>query len=370
MIYICSMVIFAYVAALTVRTTGNLSKSGFQSFNLLIWIVAAFMIGLIGLRVDYNDTAAYISNFDTMGTVSDLFNEPGALSWTKNPLFVLYTACMKSLSNNYHVYFMVSAVFIVLSFLKFLMQECEKDMLPYSLFLYFTFGTYFFSLAAMKQSIAMAILTYAVVALQRKQHIRFVLIVVVAGLFHTYAFLFLIILLFDSKPWRFKTYVLIVATLIIMVTFESTLTAILQYADSIGKDVAEEGLFNGAAMNTLRIAVYGIAPAIFWVGNRYLEPEMEKKHYILVHMSIFSFLFVLLGSVSGANLFGRMARYFEVGTIVMLPWSIKRIFNERSARFIYITMVGLFFMFFVYDYQGFDSLYQGITFFQFLRGVI
>lgn len=371
MINICFLIIFTIIAAKTVRTTtGELTKSGFQGFNVLIWIVAIWMICLIGLRVDYNDTAAYIDGFNNAETISELFSDSENLSWAKNPLFMLYTSYMRSITDNYHIYFMIPAAFIVVSFLKFFMQECETDILPYCLFLYFTFGTYFFSLAAMKQSIAMAILTYAIVALQRKKHLQFVVFVIVAGLFHTYAFLLILLLFFDSKPWKLRTFILIGATFVVMFTFENTLTTILQYADVIGKDIADEGLFNGAAMNTLRIAVYGVTPVLLFLGNRYLESEMERKHHILVHMSIFSFMFMLLGSISGANLFGRMARYFEVGTLVMLPWSVKRIFNERSTRFIYALMVVLFFVFFLYDYQGFDLSYKGITIFQFLKGVI
>ncbi|MDO4168362.1 MAG: EpsG family protein [Lachnospiraceae bacterium] len=371
MINICCLVIFTTLAALTVRPEiGRLYKSGFQGFNILIWIAAIWMSCLIGLRVEYNDTAAYISNFNSKGTILEMLKDSEALSWGKNPLFELYTTFIHSLTHNYHIYFMISAVFVVISFLKFFMQECEIDVLPYSIFLFFTFGTYFFSLAAMKQTIAMAILTYAIVALQKKQHLRFIIIVLLATLFHTYSILFLMLLLLNTKPWRTRTILIILATVAIMFTFKGTLTSILQYADSLGKDVAEEGLFNGAAMNTLRVAVYGITPVMLYLGNEYLEPKMCEKHYILIHMSILSFMFILLGSINGANLFGRMARYFEVGTIVMLPWAIKNMFNEKSEKLINLMMVILFFMFFMYDYQDFGVAYRSITIFEFLKGII
>lgn len=198
MINICFLIIFTSIAAKTVRTTtGDLSKSGFQGFNIIVWIATIWMICLIGLRVDYNDTAAYIAGFDNAERISEFFSNTENLSWAKNPLFMIYTSCMRTITDNYHIYFMVTSVFIVVSFLKFFMQQCEQDILPYCLFLYFTFGTYFFSLAAMKQSIAMAILTYAIVALQKKQHIRFAVFVIIAGFFHTYAFLLLLLIFFE-----------------------------------------------------------------------------------------------------------------------------------------------------------------------------
>ena len=123
-------------------------------------------------------------------------------------------------------------------------------------------------------------------------------------------------------------------------------------------------------MNLLRVAVYSIVPIISLVFRRILEPQMERKHYIMLHMSIISFMFMLLASVNGANMFGRMARYFEVGTIYMFPWIIRHLFNQRSQRIIVIAYIAAFGIFAAYQYAGFDSVYSSITFFDFVQSII
>lgn len=368
MINIFVLIIGALIAGMTVKkeNAGSIWESGIKGFNIPISILSFFMIMLIGLRTEYNDTTAYIGEFLKADTLQVFVTNVDNFDILKNPLFMLYTSLVRTWTDNYHIYFMVPAIFIVISFISFLMQQCEKEIFPYALFVYFGLGTFCFSLAAMKQTIAMAILTYAIVYLQRKQHWKFLLCVFVAGLFHTYAFLFVMVLFFTSKPWKAKTFILIVVTVAVMFTFESTITSLMQYADEVGKGIAEESVFSGVGMNLFRVAVYGIVPIASLLLKRILDKDMDKKHYILLHMSIISFMFVLIGSINGANVFGRMARYFEIGTIIMCPWIIRHAFTPKSAQIMNFVMIFCFGFFFLYDYQSFFQSYRAITFGQFL----
>lgn len=372
MVYVCGITVLSFLSAFTMRRpTGSLNRSRYIDYNMLMNIVVIVLILFIGLRTQYNDTATYIWEFNNAQTLNELFSDLSNLSWAKNPFFEIYTSCVRGLTDNYHIYFMIPAVFIVISYYRFFIRECDNRTLPYCIFLYMAFGTYFFALSALKQTIAMAILTYAIIELQKKKNLRFVLIVCIAGLFHTYAFLFLIMLFLNCKPWQsWRTYVLILGTIFVFFTFENTLTTILQYADSIGKSISGEGLYGTAGVNSFRVAIYGVTPLMLFFGNRFLEDEMDEKHYVLVHMSLMSFMFMLVGSISGANLFARMARYFELGSIIMLPFSINSIFNERSKKVVNVLMIGLFMIFCLYNFRGFEDEYQRITLFQFLKGII
>lgn len=341
-------------------------KKSLNLFNILLMLP---LIGLLGLRTDYNDTSAYIEGFRNAPTLSKFFSDSASFELLGNPLFDLYTSAVRTATDNYHIYFMIAGIFVVVLMVSFLYRISEPDTYTLSVFTYLTLGTYFFALAAMKQTIAMAVLCHSVLALHDRKYLRFTLLVLFAGLLHTYAWCFLILLLLTEKPWRARTFAVVAATVFIMLTFNSSISALLEYADEIGKGASEEMVFSGEGMNLLRVAVYGIVPVSSLLFRRILEPQMERKHYIMLHMSIVSFMFMLLASVNGANMFGRMARYFEVGTIYMFPWIIRHLFNHKSQVTVVSAYVVAFGIFAAYQYMGFDTVYSSISLLDFLRGI-
>jgi hypothetical protein len=91
--------------------------------------------------------------------------------------------------------------------------------------------------------------------------------------------------------------------------------------------------------------------------------------HILIHMSIISLAFMSMGTQSGANMFGRMATYFELGTICILPTMLKKTFDKQSYRMITAVACVCFIGFFVYANAiniDFGQEYRSITLWQFL----
>ena len=341
-----------------------------KSVNLSNIMLMLPLIGLLGLRTDYNDTAAYISGFDNAPMLAEFFKDQKNYDLLGNPLFDLYTSAVRTLTSNYHIYFMIAAIFVVVLMITFFYRIAEEDTYTLTIFTFLTLGTYFFALAAMKQTIAMAVLCHSVLALRDKKYFRFSLLVFVAGLLHTYAWVFFVLLFLTGKPWSLRTYAVVAVTVAIMLTFNRSISRLLEYADEIGKSASEELVFSGDGMNILRVAVYGIVPVASLLFRRILEPQMERKHYILLHMSIVSFMFMLLASINGANMFGRMARYFEVGTVYMFPWIIRHLFVSDSQKIVVPVYVGAFGIFAAYQYMGFDSVYSSISLWKFFSSLI
>ena len=359
--------IMAYIAAARYKAQANGIIRSLNPPNLLLMLP---LIGLLGLRTAYNDTGAYIAGFQNAPVLSELFSDPKNFDLLGNPLFDLYTSAMRTVTENYHIYFMIAAIFVVVLMVTFFYRISERDNYALTIYTYLALGTYFFALAAMKQTIAMAVLCHSVLALRDRKYPQFILLVLIAGLFHTYAWFFIILLFLTGKPWGVRTFAVVAVTVFVMLTFNDSISTLLEYADEIGKGASEEMVFSGEGMNLLRVAVYGIVPGISLLFRRILEPQMERKHYIMLHMSIVSFMFMLLASINGANMFGRMARYFEVGTIYMFPWIIRHLFVPDSQKVVVPAYVGAFGIFAAYQYMNFDSWYSGITIWEFFRSLI
>ena len=364
-----SGVILAYLTQkLSVDSHGKIrySAGGKLCFALLVCVLAL----PVGLRTYYNDTYAYIQGFQQSPTLAELF-QSGELHILENPAFRIYESLMGDLTGNYHIFFLLPAFLTQYAFLKTIQRYSPS--FPLGVAIYICLGTYVFTFAALKQTIAMAILMLAIPQMLNKRYFRFYLLIFLAFLFHTYAIVFAILPLFTVKPWGWRTILLLLVIFGIMNNFETVIGSFLDYANEQGKSIAEYEVFDNNQINIFRVAVYTVVPVLSLVFRKYLGSKTEHAaHYLLIHMSIISCGFMILGTVNGANMFGRMANYFELGMICSVCWLIDRVFTPRSARVLLIIAMACFFGYFYYAYQinlDFDASYSAVTIFQFIQSL-
>lgn len=334
--------------------TSSAPKQG----DLCLFLLVIFWSLFAGLRTEWNDTGAYISIFKDSELIGEFIKNPENFSFTQNPLFYLAMSLFRSFTDQSWIFLTACALFVNISFIKFIKRFTPEDDFAFSIYLFVTLGTYMFTLEAVKQVLAMAILLYAINGLLNKKYIKFFLLVIIATLFHTYAIMFIVLPLFVSKPWRINTYAVVVITLFVLRNFQGTITAIIGYADSVGKEIAEYEVFTGYGMNIFRVAVYAIVPLATFVYQKKLIPFMDRRQYLLTNMSILSFMFILMATQDGANMFGRMAKYLEVGSSCMMPWILRNMFNRRSLRIAVVIVMLLFAAFFLYDNAGFATEFR------------
>lgn len=360
-------VVLAYLAERT--ATGNRGTIRATAGSKLCFALLVCVLALpVGLRTSYNDTFAYIKGFQQSPALMELF-QTGELHILKNPAFRIYESLVRGLTDNYHAFFLLVAFFTQYAFAKTIQRYAHS--FPIGIALYFFLGTYVFAFAAMKQTIAMAILMLALPKLLDKKYLQFYLLTFLAFLFHTYAIAFVVLPLFTVKPWGWRTLLLLFVVFVVVANFESVIGSFLDYANEQGKEIAEYEVFDNNQINTFRVAVYAVVPLLSLIFGRYLGAKKgTPAHNLLIHMSIISCAFMILGTVNGANMFGRMANYFEMGMICSLTWIIDRVFTKSSAKLITVIAMACFFGYFYYAYQinlDFDSGYSSITVFQFIK---
>lgn len=323
------------------------------------------------LRTSYNDTYNYIYAFQNSESISEGLQSGIFTDWTGNPLSELYESVMRSITTNYHVYFLIPAFLSSFAVIKLLKKYSVSP--AFSLLIFFSIGTYIMYVAALKQCIAMFFLLMALPYAIDKKYVKFYLLVLIAVLFHTHAFMFALVPLLVEKPWGKITWVLLGAALFAMATYGSTLGRFMEYAQSIGAMVAEIEVFDSHQINILRVMVYWI-PALFaLIFRQRLFNDSTREENLFVNMSLISAFILMIGLVQGANLFARMAAYFEIATAVALPWMIKKLFTKQSAQMVTVIATVLYFGYFLYEFgisKHFDTEYSAITLWQFFRELI
>lgn len=335
--------------------------------DIFVIIVIFWLSAFSFLRTSYNDTANYIGTFNSAQTVAEGIANGTFTDWTGNPWSMLYRSLMRELTDNYHIYFLIPAVLSSFAAVKLFKRYSVNP--AFSLLIFFSLGTYIMYMAALKQCLAMFFLLLALPYAIDKKYIRFYLLVFVAILFHTHAFMFAIVPLLLEKPWGKVTWALLGATIFAMLTYDYTLGAFMEYAQSIGALVDEGELFDGHSINVLRVLVYWVPALLALIFRRRLFTDSTKEENLFVNMSIVSAFILTLGLVQAANLFARMAGYFEIATAIALPWMIKKLFTKQSAQLVTILACILYFGYFMFEFtvsKDFGSDYAAITLWQFI----
>jgi len=321
-------------------------------------VVMVIMLSLVtGLRTQFNDTYLYIELYENAPSFSSFLNSKPDLM--ENPLFYGLQSFLRTyVSDNANLFFLLIALFTIGSILRFIKKH--SDNFPFSILLFFSLGLYVSTMASMKQCLAMAILTYAVECLIKKKYILFYVIVFIAMMFHTYAIFYAILPIFQKKPWTITTYIAVVGTILVLFTFESTITNFLEIADEAGKTIDSQYIIDTEGINLFRLTVFAVPPLLSLVFQELLDNTYDRPKTILMNMSLLSFLIMALGLSGGANLFGRSAIYFETGTIVFMPTIIKNIFDEKSQTMGNVLVGGCYLAYFAYSVIGFSLGYRAV----------
>lgn len=343
-----------------------------QPVDIYLLIAVIWLAGFAFLRTGYNDTSAYINGFRNAQSLQSGFASGKYFDWIENPLSIFYQDLMRGITSNYHVYFMLPALLHSVVLMKF----CKKYSVSpaISLLIYFSLGTYtMMFLAAFKQGMAMIILMLALPYAHDKKIGTYVLLVLLAMLFHFYAIVFLLVPLLFGKPWERTTWIMLGITAFTLITYNSTLGAVMAYVDELGGSIAEEELFDGNSINVLRVAVYWVPGLLALVFRRHVNHNSTRMENLFVNMSVLCACVLSIGLAEGANLYGRMAGYFEIAIAIAMPYIIHKIFNRRSERLVSGVATLLFLGYFCYEFtisKNFGADYSAISAGQFLLELI
>ena len=339
--------------------------------DIFMVIVITWMTCFSFLRTSYNDTANYISDFKYLSEPLDQFLENNnILKIGSNPLFDLYMSIVHSFTANYHFFFFFPAFFNCIIVINFFKRYSTST--AFSLLIFYSIGTYVMYIAAMKQSIAVGILLLGLPYAIDKEYVRYYLFVFVAMLFHTHAFVFLAVPFLFGRPWGKVTWMLLIAVFFSMATYDITFGTLMNTALSMGINIVDWELFDGHSINPIRVIVYWIPAVIALVYRRRLFSDSNRTENLFANMAIGAAFIITIGLKQGANLFARMAAYYEIAVGITLPWMIKKLFTKQSAQLVTVIAVALYFVYFLYEFgvsKNFGADYSAISLWQFIQSL-
>lgn len=305
--------IIAAAAPLITWYIGELMKKSDRKRNVhrdtkwLAYLGVLPMFLLFVLRNNHvgPDTVGYVNFFQN--TVRDVdFDKLFVNKFTKRnePGYLVYVKLVSLLTDDYTIYFLINAIVIFGSLMRFARKYTKNPSLFF--FLYMVLGTYSFALTGLRQSLAMSVCLWALDFVKKKKFIRFVLTVFFASLFHKSAWIFIMIYPFA----KLKKTDAVVAAYVITATVLFVGFAFFQglFNELLGYNYSVEETGNGM--------IFLILLAMMFVFSLYMLDEKRP-------------------GTSPNN------TIFNLATITMLFW-VLRLVSRTAERISYYFITGLY----------------------------
>lgn len=325
--------------------------------DIFSWLLVLVLTFFAGLRTSFNDTRTYVNNFEEKVPTLSGYIDNFQFSLPNNPGFELYQVIIKnSIADSANMLFLISAFIIVFITVRYYKKYSPNFTV--SILLYITFTGYIFSLAGLKQALAMALLLTTLPLIEKRQWMKFSIIVIIVSTIHLFALLFLLVPFFSGEPWGKRTYFALAGILAIGAFFSLFVSFMSTGFAAMGETYTAEDLL-GAGVSFPRLFVYSIVPLLSWIFRKKLFRNKDSVLYLSVNLSIISFLFMILASFGSAFLFTRVAIYFSLSTAVALPMIIDRIVKKNSQIIVYSIAGVLFCVFFNFEFAKYRAI--GLT---------
>lgn len=303
--------------------------------KVVYFCIIISLIMFAGLRTSYNDTSTYMFGFQILSPESvsygDIFSPYGG--------FDVYQKLIKQyIGDDPQIFIFVSSIVTTLLYVPFIARHTRR--FGESVFL-FLIGSYLFSMAGIKQSIAIGIALYAISSYIRKKYIRALFLLLLAMTFHPYIICLVCIVALMKQVWSVKCVLLIILFAVLFLNLDS----LFGLLSAIGKDYSMEDMSN-YTINPMRVVVQA-APIILSILSRHKLNQSKDPYVILgINMQVIGFAFIALGLFFNPIYLGRMSTYFDALSCIAIPQLLNLTFENYSRKKLWITA-----------YYGFWGLY-------------
>lgn len=339
-------------------------------------IMAVVMILFVGLRTRYNDTGTYRYGYEMMNPVGSVIDSVTNWALGANPGFELVNGILKMLGVSTQGFLLLYAAVTNGIYLWFLRKYSNNIWL--TIFLFIAIGCFTFTLAAIKQCVAVAFCLLGVDQLLDKRtdnpYFYFVMWVVIASFFHPYALMFLAVPFLMFRPWRKKTYWTLAVFGAAGLMLQFLFSTIVDVTTILGEEY-DVSSFSGEGVNPFRLAVCAVPILLSFVARKLIaqmDEKRERMYFLFTNLSILNAEIMFVALFGTANYFARLANYFLIFQALSIPW-LFQFFEKRSRKLLTVTAVICYCCYFVYDNainKLFDADYASVSLLEYLRSLL
>lgn len=332
--------------------------------HIFITIAALYMSFFVGLRTWYNDTVTYYQGYAMLHLRGGIFHN---LDWSigENPFFWLVNRILKYFDFSVQSFFLFYAALTLLIYVWFLRKYSVN--IPLTFYLFFTMGCFTFTMAAIKQCVAVAFCLVATDRIFQGKKAAFLLYVFVAAMFHPYAFMFLLVPFLDFSPWSNKTWYMFGIFAGIGCVLQSMLGVLVELTSMMGEEY-DVSSFSGGGVNVFRLLVIWSPVILSALSYKSLKKSKNRIENVIINLMMLNAEIMFIALFGTANYFARLANYFLIFQTLALPIVVRRF--GRDSKIIKFIVIVCYFLYFYYANaidQPFDLQFSRITVWDYLK---
>lgn len=338
----------------------------------IMTLISALRASTIGIDLDLH----YAKNYELISSVS----------WSDIPIFATlkqyelgycyFTKLLTYISSNVQFYIIITSIIIYGLHGYFFYKKSEDVILSSSLFMFFCLFYMYMNIIRQAVAVSILLLAYLIFSESKKKvhnYVVFVLLVILASVFHSSAILCLVYLLFDRLKFT-KIHMLlgIVVTALIYVGYSSVYKFVLSILGGNDKynSYLESEKYGVGHMNSQSIYYVIITLGAFLLGYYILvwkdktshklfakqEYKVKSNESFMLYMSFIAFACRLL--IFKMSIITRFTFYFIPFVLILYPYAISK-FKRRSNRIILnLTVYGVCLIYFMWvTLSNADALY-------------
>lgn len=321
-LYFFMAIISAYLMYLANNKTKNKKLK-----NMLIILSFLPFFGILAFR--YGIGYDYLNIYDKIFKV---IVNGGKGNW--EPGIMLLIKIIGLFSKDSFYFFFISALFTSVFIYKGILKNSDKPSL--SLLLFIICGLYMDAMNAVRQYIAIAIFSYALSFILKKDFKRYFIWVVIASLFHSSVLIMLPVYFFCKTKLSLKKKIFVFSALILIMPFINQI-----FLNLIAKTKYSFYLNSEYSSADPTYSELIISSILFLVSSLlYKNNKNDEKFNIYYNLT---FLFFAVGIMSFKVLLAyRIIMYFKISIIFMVPTIIKNIKDKKVKTMVYIMFICLF----------------------------
>ena len=333
-IFFTLLVIFTVSAKKSLWFPDNSNKIGGFLCLLLLFCMSAFKASTVG-----NDTPEYLRLFE-MG-------EDALMAGTRYELgYLCFSQAVWKIFKNPQALFIIYSLIFYISLGRFFFRYSAMPWL--SIMLFFSYTLFGFSMSALRQCIAIAILFIGFDFALKGKYILFVATIIVASLFHSSAIFFALCpLILKLKPSRRTICLFVGLSLVISLLFGNILEAVFDLFPYYGH--YQEGVYFEGGVRFASILQLLLAILFLYIGyssytNIPAENISSQKKFlgqlVVMQMVVVSLSILCLK----VNIIDRIVLYYSNFTLLLIPNALSFMpYNKR--KFWGILVLGIVFMY-------------------------
>lgn len=319
------------VVIYSITRVGRLSEKNRDKIFLLLTFVVFFILIASREMTMGNDTQPYLELYDVCDARKwNIFNtglryEPG---------FLAFNVVLSYLHVSPRLFLCITALIFSVAAYRFIKENSNNYLMSTLLFVNLLF--FFQSMSIMRQFMALSIiLFFGFRVLKEKKLLKYVLVVVVAALFHYSALIALLIYpLYHLKYNRRRVLIMAFCTLLVSLF----LSQIYSYITSLLETETDYTYMIGEAKlnNIISTLIY----LVTFLFSLFVIKKERKQDYGFYLYSLFFTMAIYFVSISMAVL-SRVSLYFAIISIIALPNIIEANIRE-SKMLVELIVIGLF----------------------------